>query len=269
MTVVHRTALVSPKAELGKGVVVGPYSIVDEGVVIGDETELGAYVHVLTRSRLGRRCRLHEHAVIGGIPQDHSYRGEANDVVIGDDVVLREFVTVNRPVGEGALTVVGDHCLLMEGVHVAHNVRIGDRVVAANKVGLAGHVVVGESVTLGGMAGVHQFVHIGRHCMIGGLSKIVKDIPPFVTVDGRPARIYDLNRIGLRRSGFSPADRQRIDALYERLYRGGLPLREALARLQTEMSGDPLAEEIVAFAASCSRGLAPWIQGPREDGYGD
>lgn len=266
---IHPTALVSPRAELGRDVVVGPYSIVDEGAVIGDGTELAAYVRVRSRSRLGRRCRLSEHVVVGGDPQDHGYRGELNDVVIGDDVTLREFVTVNRPVGEGALTAVGDHCLLMEGVHVAHNVRIGDNVVIANKVGLAGHVVVEENVTLGGMAGVHQFVHIGRYCMIGGLSKIVKDVPPFVMADGRPARIYGLNRVGLRRNGFVPADRERIRALYERIYHGGLPLREALSRLRGEMAGDPFVEEIVAFAASGSRGLAPWVRSFREGDHGD
>ncbi len=268
---IHPTALVSPRAEIGRDVVIGPFCVVDEDVVIGDGTELSAYVRLRPRARVGKRCRLFEHGVVAGEPQDHSYRGEPNDVVIGDDVTLREFVTVNRPVGEGAVTVVGDHCLLMEGVHVAHNVRIGSHVVIANKVGLSGHVVVEDNVTLGGMAGVHQFVHIGRYCMVGGLSKIVKDLPPFVLADGRPARIYGLNRIGLRRNGFSASDRERLKAIYEALYQGGLPLREALDRLVALQQGDSFVEEIASFVASGSRGLAPWSRGHVEPrgGYGD
>lgn len=258
---IHPTALVSPRAELGRDVTVGPYCLIDDDVVIGDETELTAFVTLRPGSRIGRRCRLCEHVVIGGEPQDHSYRGESNEVIIGDEVTLREFVTVHRPVGEGKRTIVGSHGLLMEGVHVGHNVRIGEHVVMANKVGLSGHVVVEDHVTLGGMAGVHQFVHIGRFCMIGGLSKIVKDIPPFVLADGRPARIYGLNRVGLRRQGYRGAERERIRQIYESLYHGGLPLREALQALAAGEGADPFTEEIVAFAAGGTRGLAPWTHG--------
>jgi UDP-N-acetylglucosamine acyltransferase len=125
-------------------------------------------------------------------------------------------------------------------------------------VGLAGHVVVGDRVTIGGMAGIHQFVHIGRFCMVGGLSKVVKDVPPFTLVDGRPARVYGLNKVGLRRNGFGSGDRGRLQAIYHELYHSGSPYREALERLRVSMGEDLLAGEIVRFADEASRGLTPW-----------
>lgn len=261
---IHPTAIVSPGAKLADGVIVKAYSIVEEDVTLGEGTIIEPFVHILPGSILGKHCRVFEYTTVGREPQDYSFRNEPNHVIIGDNVTLRENVTVHRPVGEGEVTSVGNDCLIMEGVHIGHNVHVGNHVTMANKVGLAGHVVVGDRATIGGMAGIHQFVHIGRFCMVGGLSKIVKDVPPFTLVDGRPARVYGLNKVGLRRNGFGPKDRARLQTIYHDLYHSGLPYREAIERLRASMAGDPLAEEIVSFADGASRGLTPWPGGLRE-----
>lgn len=261
---IHPTAIVSPRARLGDGVVVKAYSIVDEDVALGEGTVIEPFVHILPNSTLGKNCRVFEYTTVGREPQDYSFRDEPNQVVIGDNVTLRENVTVHRPVGEGELTSIGNNCLIMEGVHIGHNVRVGSNVTMANKVGLAGHVTVGDRVTIGGMAGVHQFVHIGAFCMVGGLSKIVKDVPPYTLVDGRPARIYGLNKVGLRRNGFGPKERARLQQAYHELYHSGLPYREAVARLRESLGEEDLAREIILFADAATRGLTPWPGGLRE-----
>ena len=177
---IHPTAIVAKEAKLGENVKIGPK------VEIGDGSELRAFSRVCDYTRMGAGCVIHEHAVIGGLPQDLSYRGEETWAILGDRVVCREFVTVNRAAGEGNVTQVGDGCFIMENVHLAHNVRIGHDCTIANKSGISGHVVVGDYVVIGGMTGFHQFTHIGSYCMIGGLSRITQDVPPYCLAAGIP-----------------------------------------------------------------------------------
>ena len=263
---VHPTAVVSPRAELGEGVSVGPYCVIGDHVRIGAGTVLSSSVTLLDFVEIGRECRIFQNSVIGGEPQDHGFKGEESWVRVGDRVLIRENVTINRPSGEGALTSVGDGCFLMEGVHIAHNVTVGKNVTMANKAGLAGFVSVGDGAVLGGMSGIHQFVRVGKLCMIGGLSKIVKDIPPFLMADGHPAVIFGLNKVGMRRAGYDSSARTRIRAIYEELFRGGLPFRQALQRLESsgaDLSG--YAGEILSFCRETRRGVALWTRGsPRE-----
>jgi UDP-N-acetylglucosamine acyltransferase len=260
MVTVHPTAIVSPKAEIEEGVQIGPYCIVGDRVHIGKGTVLEAFVRICDYVQVGENCRFFEHVTLGREPQDFDFKGEESWVILEKDVVLRENVTIHRASGEGKATRVGEGCYIMEGCHLGHNVELGPRVVMANKAGLSGYVHVGEKTVIGGMAGVHQFVHIGRNCMVGGLSKIVKDVPPFLLVDGHPARVYGLNKVGLRRNGFNAAARADVAHIYQQIYRGGLPLREALALLRQERSDD-LAREILDFAdAGSGRGLTPWIR---------
>ncbi len=186
---VHPTAIVADGAVLRDGVEVGPYCVISGNVTIGEATKLAAFVRVRDYVEIGRNCTVAENAVLGGEPQDHDFKGEETWVRIGDGVIIRESVTIHRSTGAGTFTSVGDGCFLMEGVHVAHNVTIGRNVTVANKAGFAGHSSVGDGAVIGGMAGVHQFTRVGKLCMIGGLSKIVKDIPPFLMVDGHPAEI--------------------------------------------------------------------------------
>jgi UDP-N-acetylglucosamine acyltransferase len=263
---IHPTAIVSKKAVLSDGVRIGPYCLVDESVEIGANTVLKSFVSIKRFVRVGENCTLFENVTLGGEPQDFGFKGEETWVRIGNGVTLRENVTIHRATGEGKETVIGANCYLMEGSHVGHNVFVSNDVILANKVGLAGHVHVGEKTVLGGMAGVHQFVRIGPFCMIGGLSKIVKDVPPYVMADGRPARLFGLNKVGLRRNGFDAEARKSIKAFYKGLYHANLPLREAMAALEDRLAEtpEPTLGIILDFAKESHRGLTPWPKTMRE-----
>ncbi|MGC9490021.1 MAG: acyl-ACP--UDP-N-acetylglucosamine O-acyltransferase [Thermovirgaceae bacterium] len=255
---IHPTALVSGKAHISEDVTIGPYCIIDDDVVIEEGTQLEAFVRVRDHVRIGRNCRLFEHVVVGGLPQDFDFKGERSWVFIGNGVVLRENVTVHRASGEEKRTVVGEGAYLMEGSHVGHNVQVGKNCVIANKVGLAGYSSVGEGAVLGGLAGVHQFVRIGRYCMIGGLSKVVRDVPPFTLVDGHPAEIRNINVVGLRRRGFSQEERTLIKGIYRFLFRKDMSFRDALERLEENFGDHELIREIREFAESGKRGITSW-----------
>jgi UDP-N-acetylglucosamine acyltransferase len=259
---VHPTAIVSPRAVLGKDVVVGPWAIVEDDVVIGDGTEIRAHAVVKRFTTLGAANRVHEGAVLGGEPQDLSFRDLETRLLIGDRNVIREGVTIHRSTKAGGATVVGSDCFLMAYVHLAHDNRIGDRVIMANNVMLAGHVEVGERAFVGGGAGVHQFCRVGRLAMVGGNAKVVQDCLPFVITDGHPARARGLNVVGLRRAGVAPPQLRTLKEAYRLLVRSGLRLEPALERM--EALGDPLVDEMAAFVRGSKRGFAH--AGPGEPG---
>ncbi|HWS54245.1 MAG TPA: acyl-ACP--UDP-N-acetylglucosamine O-acyltransferase [Pyrinomonadaceae bacterium] len=250
---IHPTAAISPGAELGAGVRVGPYAVVEDGVQVGEDCELGAHAVVRRFTTLGARNRVAEHAVLGGEPQDVKFKGEPSALVIGDDNLIREFVTIHRASGEGGVTRVGSRNFLMVGAHVAHNCEVGDDNVFANGAALAGHVTVEDHVFLSSNVGAHQFVRFGRFAMVGGKSKVVQDVLPFFTTDGNPARVRGLNVIGLRRGGFSPAERGALKRAYQLLFRARLPLATALAALE-EMD-DANASHLAAFIRGSRRGF--------------
>ena len=256
---IHPTAIVSPKAQLGDNVKIGPFCIVDDNVVLGDNTELRAYVHIYGYTVMGSDCTIFDHTVIGGEPQDITFRNEESWVRVGNNLMCREYVTINRAVGEGKATTVGDNCFLMENVHLAHNVEIGHDCTIANKCGFSGHTKIGDYVVVGGMAGFHQFVHVGSYCMIGGLSKIVRDVPPFCLANGSPIKVYDINRVGLKRRGFDTETRKNIRQMYRTLYAPGLTIREGLAELEDKFGPTPEGRMILDFAAASTRGLSPRI----------
>lgn len=261
-TRIHPTALVAPEAEIADDVCIGPYCVVDGRVRIGRGSTLRAFVRLCDFVEIGEGCELCEHVTLGREPQDFGFKHEETWVLIGPRVVLRENVTVHRATGEGNATRIGEGAYLMEGVHVGHNVQVGSGVVMASKAGLAGYVEIGEKTVVGGMVGIHQFVKVGRFCMLGGASKIVKDVPPFALVDGRPARLFGINKVGLRRNGFDGDARRHVLRLYRALYRSGLPFREALDQMERTMAPeDALGREIVAFARGSHRGLVSWARG--------
>jgi UDP-N-acetylglucosamine acyltransferase len=228
---IHPTAIIAPRARLAPDVSVGPYAIVEDEVDIGEGCEIGAHAVVKRFTTLGQRNRIFEHAVLGGEPQDVKFKGEESRLVIGDDNLVREFVTLHRASGEGAETVIGSRNFLMIGVHVAHNCRIGDDNIFANGAALAGHITVEDHAFLSNNAGAHQFVRIGRYAMVGGKTKIVQDVLPFFTTDGNPARVRGLNLVGLRRAGFNADERRALKRAYQILFRRGLPLADALQEL--------------------------------------
>ena len=254
---IHPTAIVSPDAQIASGVEIGAYCVVDGLVEIGEGTILRPFSRVCDYTKIGKNCRIHEHAVIGGPPQDLSYKGEVTWAVLGDGVTCREYVTINRATGEGEITQIGDGCFIMENVHCAHNVKTGKFCTIANKNGIAGHVQIGDYAVIGGMSGFHQFVHIGSYCMIGGMSRITKDVPPFMMAVGAPIIVYDINKVGLRRRGFSQEQRTKIHNLYKKIYDEGLLFKEAIAQIEQDFPNDADAKLIVDFAHSTIRGFAP------------
>lgn len=260
---IHPTAIVSPRAELAPGVRVGPYAVIEDEVVVGAGCEIGAHAVVKQFTTLGARNRLFEHACLGGEPQDVKFSGERSGLVIGDDNLIREYVTLHRASGEGAVTRVGSRNFLMIGVHVAHNCMVGDDNIFANGVALAGHITVEDHVFLSSNVGCHQFVRLGRYAMVGGKSKIVQDVLPFCTTDGNPPRVRGLNSVGLRRAGFSPVARRELKRAYQLLFRAGLPLAGALAEL--EHVDDEHVQHFVNFIRNSQRGFTSVDRRERED----
>ena len=258
---IHPTAIVSPKAELGKGVEVGAYCIVDEAR-IGDNTILEPYSRVCSYVEMGAHNHVHSHAVIGGEPQDRGYRGEKSYVKIGDSNIFREYVTVNRATGEGYTTFIGNDCLIMEGVHVGHNSEIKNKITIANKVGISGFVQIDDYTVIGGITGIHQFVRIGSYCMVGGMYRVTKDIPPYTLAAGEPLRLMGINVIGLRRANFNSGLRKKISALYKELYDTSKIFSSSLENLRVKHgSSEDTPEELIKildFYKDSKRGITFW-----------
>ncbi|GHS89833.1 acyl-[acyl-carrier-protein]--UDP-N-acetylglucosamine O-acyltransferase [Synergistales bacterium] len=256
---IHPTAIISKNAEIGDGVVIGPYCVVEGHASIGAGTVLNAFVSVHDGVSIGSKCQIFEYSAIGGDPQDHGYKGEKSYVHIGDKNIIRENVTISRATGEGNETVVGDGCLIMEGVHIAHNVRLGNHITIANKVGISGHVTVDDYAVFGGLSGVHQFVRIGSYCMIGGIYRVTKDVPHYTLAAGEPLRLTGLNSVGLKRAGFPDETKREILSLYHELYNKKRlfsdSLRDALAKKD---SYGPEARRVLEFYEGGKRGVTFW-----------
>ncbi len=257
-TNIHPTAVVSPRAKIAAGVRVGPYAVIEDDVVIGAGCEIGAHAVIKRFTTLGARNRVFEHATLGGEPQDVKFKVEQSGLVIGDDNLIREYVTLHRASGAGAVTRIGARNFLMIGVHVAHNCVVGDDNILANGVALAGHIKVEDHVFLSSNVGCHQFVRLGRYAMVGGKSKIVQDVLPFFTTDGNPARVRGLNAVGLSRAGFPVAARRELKRAYQRLFRARLPLAAALAEL-AEVN-DEHVRHLVNFIRDSQRGFTSAVR---------
>ena len=252
---IHETAVIYPGARLGRDVEVGPYSVIGENVFIGDGTKIGAHAVIEGWTTIGRDCQIHHSACVGGEPQDLKFKGEKTFVYIGDNTIIREFVTINRATGEGEETRVGSNCLIMATAHIAHNCQVGNNVNIANASGIAGHVVIEDRAIISGMSGVHQFVKIGRNAMIGGASKVVQDVPPFVIADGRPARVCGLNSVGLARAGLSEETRRNLKKAYRMLYRSGMKLTDAIATMEQELDSSEAVDHLLRFLRNVDRGI--------------
>ncbi len=243
---IHPTAIVHPNARIDRGVEIGPYCIVGEHVSVGTGTVLQAHVVVNGWTEIGEGCEIYPFASIGAASQDRKYEGERACTRIGNRTTVREYVSIQRATGENQVTAVGDDCLLLAYVHIAHNCLVGNGVTMSNLAQLAGHCVIGDNATVGGMAGLHQFTRIGRHAFVGGDSKLTRDLPPFFLCDGNPAQTRGVNSVGLRRAGFSAGDRAEIKRFYKLLYRSNLNLSQAIEAMKAEVQTDS-GREIVAF----------------------
>ncbi|MGD8631235.1 MAG: acyl-ACP--UDP-N-acetylglucosamine O-acyltransferase [Gammaproteobacteria bacterium] len=250
------TAVIDSGAQLASGVSVGPYSIIGPGVVIGADSVIGPHVVINGPTSIGRENRIFQFASIGDAPQDKKYAGEPTRLEIGDRNTIREFVTINRgTVQDEAVTVLGDDNWIMAYVHIAHDCRIGNHTIFANNASLAGHVRIGDFVILGGFTLVHQFCAIGSHALTAFGSGISKDVPPYVTVGGSPARVHGLNMEGLRRRGYSPESRMALKRAYKTLYRENHAFEDALAQLRLQAVGDAHVALFTEFLEQQTRGI--------------
>jgi UDP-N-acetylglucosamine acyltransferase len=252
---IHETAIVDPMAEIGFGVEIGPYCVIGPNVRIGDGTLLSSHVTIQPYTTIGSNCRIQTGAVLGGPPQDTKFHDEISYVAIGDNNVIREYVTIHRASGEGCATRIGDNNMLMAYCHIGHNSQVGSGITMANYVGISGHVTIEDKVVIGGIVGVHQFVRIGRLAMVGGYSKVVQDVPPFSMADGRPAKVCDLNVVGLRRNGVSAKIRADLRRAFKLLYRSNLNLSQAVECLKLEVDPSPEMEYLVEFIKNVKNGF--------------
>lgn len=237
MARIHPTAVLDPSVELGDGVDIGPYAVIGEGVKIGADTVVGPHVRIDGPTEIGERNTFTGSASIGTNPQDLKFGGEKTRLVIGDDNVIREFVTMSRgTVGGGGITTIGSRCLFMAYAHVAHDCHVGSNVIFANAGTLAGHVEVGDFATIGALSAIHQFCRVGKHAFLGGNTIVTQDALPFVkTVGARPAKSYGINTIGLERKGFSKESIAGLKSAYRTLLRARLSQAEALEKIESEL----------------------------------
>ena len=248
MVNIDPTARVAPGAQLGKDVTIGPYCVVGAKVSIGDGCQLFSHVHLAGRTTIGPRTKISAFASLGTPPQSVHYKGEDTALIIGADCDIREHVTMNIATANGSgVTKVGDRCLIMVGAHVAHDCVIGSNVIFANNAILGGHVEVGDHVFLGGVCAVHQFVRIGEHAIIGGLAGVAFDVIPYTAVIGNRGELAGLNRIGLKRRGFSTADIQKIHQAYRALFFGDGTLKERVETVAQANAGNAQVMRIVDF----------------------
>jgi len=253
---IHPTAVIDPAAELAEDVSVGPYSVIEANVTIGAGTDIGPHVVIKGTTRIGSQNRIFQFASIGEEPQDKKYAAEPTALEIGDRNTIREFVTLNRGTAQDdGVTRLGDDNWIMAYVHIAHDCRIGNETIFANNASLAGHVSVGDYAILGGFTLVHQFCQIGAYSLTAFGSGISKDVPPFVTVGGTPARAHGLNMEGLRRRGFPEESRKALRRAYRTLYRESLSLQDALAALREQAASCAEVGMLVEFLEQQSRGI--------------
>jgi UDP-N-acetylglucosamine acyltransferase len=248
-------AYVHPEANVAENVVIEPFVTIDKDVIIGEGTRIGSSVTILPGVRIGKNCQIFPGAVIGAVPQDLKFKGEYSTVEIGDNTTIREFVTINRGTSAKGKTVVGNNCLLMAYVHVAHDCVVGNNVILVNNTQLAGEVIVDDYAILAGMVAVHQFVRVGSHVMIAGGSLVRKDVPPFIKAGREPLSYVGINSIGLRRRNITNEKIREIQEIYRYIYQKGLNISQAVEIIEAEMPASTERDEILLFIKDSKRGI--------------
>ncbi len=250
---IHSTAVI--ESDIPSDASIGPYSVIGHDVKFGSGVRVAAHVCLMGPAVIGDSVSIGPSAVIGTDPQDLKYNNERTEVIIGSRTVIREFANINRGTVDSGRTIIGSDCLIMAYVHIAHDCEIGDRVILANAVNMAGHVQIGSDVTIGGVVPIHQFVRIGEHAMIGGGYRVSRDVPPYVLAGGYPLRVLALNRVGLRRKGFSTDRLDDLDTVFRYLFRSDGVLTAKARELMdnTELSDD--SRKLADFILSSNRGV--------------
>ncbi len=251
---VHPSAIVHPKAQLGTQCEIGPYCIIGADVMLGDECKLHSHVVIEGHTTLGKQNEIYPFTSIGLRTQDLKYKGGVTRTQIGDANTIREGVTINSATGDGEVTVIGSRNSILAGSHLGHNVRLGDHVVVS-MAGIAGHVLIEDYAVIGGMAGVHQFCRIGQMAMVAGCARIVQDVAPFMLVEGHPAGTRTVNKVAMERNGISESTQNAVKQAFRIIFREGLTLATALAKVEQEVPACPEVQHLVAFIRASERGI--------------
>ena len=255
---IHPTAIVDPKAEIGEGVEIGPYSVIGKDVVLGEGTRIGPHAFIGENTQIGKRCQIFQFASVGEAPQALAYKGEKTFLILGNQNIVREFTTLNRgTVGGGGKTVIGSGNLFMAYSHVAHDCRIGNRIVLANGATLAGHILIEDHAIIGGLAAIHQFCRIGAHAFVSGLTGVSQDVPPYMLASGSRAKLYGLNTVGLKRFNFSETAIKALKKAYRIIFRSSLTLEKAINQLgEDEIAQLPEIQHLLQFIRESKRGIS-------------
>ncbi|MBW2175387.1 MAG: acyl-ACP--UDP-N-acetylglucosamine O-acyltransferase [Deltaproteobacteria bacterium] len=253
---IHETAIVHSKAEVGENVEIGAFSVIREEVTIGSGTKIGPHVVIDPYVDIGGDCKIYQYAAIGAEPQSLKFSGEKTFVKIGRGNIIREFVTIHRGTSfGGGVTETGEENFIMAYSHIAHDCRLGRNVVLSNNATLGGHITIGDYSTVGGLVAIHQFVRVGNYAFIGGKSAVVKDIPPYMIAAGDRAKLHGLNVVGLKRQGFSGNTLSTLKKAYRLVFRIGLTLNEAIERVAAEVEQTPEVVHLIEFIKSSQRGI--------------
>jgi UDP-N-acetylglucosamine acyltransferase len=253
---IHPTAIIHARAQIGTNCEIGPYCVIGEDVTLGDGCKLHSHVVLDGHTQLGRENKIFPFASIGLKTQDLKWKGGVTRTEIGDHNTFREYVTIHSATGEGEVTTIGSNNHILAYCHLAHNVTLGNHNIMSNVATLAGHVTVEDHAVIGGLAAVHQFCRIGKLAMVGGCSKVVQDVPPFMMADGNPAETRTINKIGLERNGVSEAAQSALKQCYKTLFREGLTISNALAKIETELPKLPEVLHLVSFVRASERGIS-------------
>jgi UDP-N-acetylglucosamine acyltransferase len=255
---IHPTAIIDPKAEIGEEVEIGPYSVIEKDVFIDEGTKIGPHVVIREGTHIGKRCQIFQFASIGEAPQAVAYRGERTSLSIGDQNIIREFVTLHRgTVKGGGKTVLGNENFIMAYSHVAHDCQIGNQVVMANGATLAGHILIEDHAIIGGLSAIHQFCRIGAHAIISGLTGVSQDVPPYMMAAGSRAKLFGLNTVGLKRAQFSEQTLRALKKAYRIIFRSSLTLEKAMKTVEEDdIFLIPEVRHLLDFIQHSKRGIS-------------
>ncbi len=254
---IHPTALVDPKAEIGQDVEIGPYSVIEKGVSLGEGTKIGPHVVIREGTRIGKRCQIFQFSSIGEAPQAVAYRGEPTLLQVGDDNIIREYVTLHRgSVKGGGRTVLGNENFIMAYSHIAHDCQIGNHVVMANVATLAGHILIEDHAIIGGLVAVHQFCRVGAYAIVSGFTGVAQDVPPYTMAAGDRAKLFGLNTVGLKRAKFPEETMKALKKAYRILFRSCLTRENAMRKIgEDDIFQVPEVQHLLQFIQHSKRGI--------------
>lgn len=250
-----RNYIVGKEAIIGENVQIGNFVTIENDVVIGNNIRIGNNVTILNGTRIGNNCQIHSNAVLGGVPQDLKYNSEYTTLEIGNNTIIREFVTINKGTASKEKTLIGKNNLIMSNAHIGHDCVVGDNCIIGFSVGIAGEVVIQDWVNISGLTAIHQFSKIGEHCMISGLSRVVKDIPPFILAARDPLTYIGINTIGLKRRNFESAQIDELRAIYRIVFQERRNTRNALELIENRFEKTFERDKILNFIKESKRGI--------------